>query len=183
MREKKLIRFVGYYRTRQGRPQDVFCNGFYPNKIEHEVVLTRILLKYPGIRVERGPDVDPSIRSDATQWYPNGEIWHWELDSGKQSFRQVEQRWKDGYEKLAEAWKEYGKLEDAGRPPATCPAFVLVVSLRKKLDGLLERAAPYRAFLHFAQYKDLMASPYGAVLTDVEGKEFSLPNPDECTEI
>src|SRR5205823_817655 len=91
----------------RGRPIDVFCNGYFPNKMAHELGLTDLLVPYfAELPTERGPHVDPDLRPDATTWFPGGEVWHWEYDTGRQTFKQITLRWKV-YKKLAAAWADF----------------------------------------------------------------------------
>jgi len=155
MREKRLIRFVGYLQT-AGRPKDVCCNGWYPNKLEHEVRLTRALLpmlKTEPLRVERGPFVDDSYRADADVFFPAGDIWRFEFDTGSQNYKQIATRW--------EVYQE-------------CPDFVLVLTCRKSLKELKEKAIPYADIMHFAAYAEFLKNPWGNVLQDIKGEDCSL---------
>lgn len=173
MREKGKLRFVGYYVSGTGRPKDVYCNGWYPGKIEHEVLLTKFLLKLGDVRMERGYDVDPKIRCDATLWFPDTSLWHTEFDTGKQTFAQVEKRWLDAYGPIAQLWEEY---RDGPPPP-----FVLIVTRRlkpkpKQSDGLLERMKPYRKFMYLGRYQELLTGPYRTPLLGAEGQQVWLPS-------
>ena len=156
IRQQGKLRFTGYIQEKSGRPQDVLCNGYFPSKLHHEVELTRLLLFY-DVHIERGPDVDAALRPDATLWFPNGEKWHFEYDTGKQTLRQVEQRWKVYLD---------------------CPDLVAVITRRKNLDGLLSRAGPYGNCMHLAHYADLLADPYGEHLMDVTGRKFAFERPE-----
>jgi hypothetical protein len=162
MRETKKLRFVGFFQDGRGRPCDVYCNGWFPNKLAHEVKLTKLLLKYQ-YRTERGPEVDKLYRPDWTWFLPSGQVWHGEFDTGHQRGDQINNRWRV-YESLA---KEYAK-KDGRMLPA-----VLVVTQRRDLAGLLMRAAPYAAFIHFASYDKLLADPFGKLILPVTFRQES----------
>jgi len=140
------------------------------------VKLTRLLLKY-AVRIERGPDVDSVLRPDATLWFPNGEVWHVEHDTGHQRGWKIERRWKV-YELLAKQWTEFAELSQTEQESRKPPACVLVVTQRKTMDGLIERARPYAAFMHFAFYNELMEAPYGEVIVSVAGRKLALEPPE-----
>lgn len=155
MRERRSLRFVGYNQT-GGRPRDVYCNGWYPDKLEHELKLTKVMLSilkaYP-LRVERGPSVDQRYLADADLFFPGGDTWRIEMDTGSQSYAQLDAR-----------WKVY----------SACPDFVLIVTCRRKLDEMLKRAAPYAGVMHFARYQEILKDPWGEVLVDAKREKFSL---------
>lgn len=151
LRQKGRLRFVGYYQNPTGRPQDVFCNSYWPQSLKHEVELTHLLLKYP-FHIERGPDVDPGMKPDATVHHPNGDIWHIEYDTGTQSYAQVEKRW--------EVYKG-------------CKDFVLIVTRRRDITGLMARMKLYDRVMHIARYDELRGDPFGKHIIDVLGGQFS----------
>lgn len=155
MRQRGKFRFVGYNQT-GGRPRDVYCNGWWPNKLEHELKLTKALLAIlmaEPLLVRRGPHVDQRYRADAELFFPGGDIWRVEMDTGTQNFSQIEAR-----------WKVY----------RACPDLVLVVTCRKAIDGLLERTKPYAECLHVARHADVLSDPWGDIMTDARGERFSL---------
>ena len=155
MRERGLLPFVGYYQQPNGRPLDVFCK-WIPNSIPHEIKLTKALLavtRTEPLRVERGPNVDSRYRADADLFFPGGDIWRIEMDTGSQNYYQVENR-----------WKVYEKCED----------LVLVITCRRNIDGLMQRAKRYAEFMHFCYWKDIVADPWGDVLFDLAGERYSL---------
>jgi len=169
LRETKKLRFTGFFQDGRGRPHDVYCNGWVPNKLAHEVKLTKLLLKFP-FRMERGPEVDKVYRPDWTMFLPNGQVWHGEFDTGHQRGDQINRRWAV-YEPLVrqcEAYRKYG---------GKLPPMVLVVTQRRELDRLLSRAQPYGAFMYFAFYNEIMEQPFGQVLRTVKGKLGAFPRP------
>jgi hypothetical protein len=167
MADKKKLRFVGYYRETGGRPRDVYCNGWYPNKIEHEVKLTTpllALLRGHPLHIERGPNVDQRYRADADVFFPGGDVWRVEMLTGSQGLAQLRERFKV-YE--------------------GCTDFVLVLACRKSLDatpkrkakgevGLPDLGKPYAGSMHFALYDEFVKDPWGDVLVDVKGDRYSL---------
>jgi hypothetical protein len=64
---------------------------------------------------------------------------------------------------------DYGQLTPEQRKSERVPPMVLVVTQRGTLDGLLDRAKPYAAFMHFAFYREIIADPFGRVIRTVGG--------------
>jgi hypothetical protein len=155
MADQKKLRFVGYFRETGGRPRDVFC-GWYPNAMVHEIKLTTALLallKEHPLHVERGPNVDQKYRADADVFFPGGDTWRIEFDTGHQNYLQIENRWKV-YE--------------------SCPDLVLVITCRTRIEGLIERARNYPQIMHVTRFDDFVKDPWGNVLLDAKCERYSL---------
>ena len=121
--------------------------------------------------------MDKVLDPDATMFLPTGQVWHIEFDTGHQRGDQINNRWKV-YAPLARQFREVGEYlknhpEEKGK--IKMPPGVLVVTQRRELDGLLNRAAPYAAFMHFAFYKEIMEKPFGEVIRTFGGRLVAFP--------
>jgi len=80
---------------------------------------------------------------------------------------------------LIEQCAKYAQLSAEARKRTSIPPMVLIVTQRRTLEGLLERAKSYAAFMHFAFYKEILADPYGRVLRGVGGSIGAFTRPTE----
>ncbi|WP_407652642.1 replication-relaxation family protein [Aporhodopirellula aestuarii] len=75
-----------------GRKNKVFCTqDIRPDRVRHELYLTKWLLNQEADYVVRYADVDASLRPDAELHFEDGLLFV-ELDTGSESHEQVRQR-------------------------------------------------------------------------------------------
>ena len=79
----KKARMVGVVQLHdEGHTTNVYCNGYEPKNLLHDVHVTHVLIPFirAGAEIKRGPRCDPDLRPDATLILDN-EI-HIEVDMG-----------------------------------------------------------------------------------------------------
>lgn len=155
LRTQGRLRAVGFVRGVSGRPEIAYCNSWRPrsNQLLHEVRLTDFLLCYAQAEIVRGWQVDSRIRPDAEMTL-GGQKFFVELDTGEQSYRQVEQRQR-AYESVKEL-------------------LLYVTSTETRLAGLMQHSSAVRSIAFFTTLDRVLRDPQGEVWTDCFGNVVSL---------
>lgn len=157
LRERGLLRLIGEVMIGDtGRPEKVFCNGWKPKQdhLRHEVLLTDFLLLYPEAEVVRGWSVDKRVRPDAEMTL-FGRRFFVELDTGEQSYAQVQRRQRQAY--------------------ADVQDFLLYVTMsERRLEGLLTHADQVKGIALFTTLDKAKSDPRGPIWVDGFGETAAL---------
>ncbi len=147
-----------------GRPENVYCNGWKPkhDQLTHELLLTDFLLCYPNADTLRGWAVNRRLRPDAEMTL-DGYFYNVELDTGEQSYAQVNRR-----------QKRYAGSTDL---------LLYVTQSERRLEGLRQNADPaVRSIALFTTLEKVLAAPAGQIFLDCAGESTWIVDPPAHTE-
>ncbi len=139
-----------------GRPEKIYCNSFRPKRdaLLHELLLTDFLLSYPQADTLRGWAVNRRLRPDAEMTL-DGYFYNVELDTGEQSYAQVNRR-----------QKRYAGSRDL---------LLYVTQSERRLEGLRRNADPaVRSIALFTTLAQVLLDPQGEIYIDYFNERTSI---------
>jgi hypothetical protein len=147
----------------EGRPQDVYCNGWRPKEdnLKHEVMLTEFLLPFmPAAEIVRGPYCDRKILADAELTFGDHKFYI-EMDTGTVDHKRQQKRW-------AKCYSHVGDY------------LLVVTSSTTRMKNLIRNAAAVHSIALFTTFAQACEHPFGEIWTDCHDQTVAIPEPKEA---
>ena len=141
----------------------VYCNGWNPKNLIHEVMLTSVLLPFDQLAIiKRGNCADQKTQADAVMKMA-GHTYYIEMDTGSVHHPQQKRR-----------WKRYRHISND---------FLLVVTTSEtRLLNLIDHAGAVANIALFTTLDQAVGSPFASIWRGCQdGQTVALPTPAATT--